>query len=123
MKLDNYGRTVALNLLFVILLPVLLSYFVNNSMIWFTVYLLLYSFIESSMDIFHYDNIDISLINYIKVYALTVIFNFILLFGISLILEYFLFNAGLIIVFILSLLWILILSKVELWLDKKLMKG
>ena len=120
---NDYWRTVSLNLLFILLVPILLTFLIKESMILFLVYLLGYSAFESVLDAAHNDSINMSNIKLAKAFGITVAFNLLLLYGVSVIVEFFLFSGGLIVVFFLIVIWLLALSKVEVAIDNKLKKG
>ena len=114
-----YLRTVLLNLVFILLIPLLLTITVGESMIALFIYVIAYSILESILDANTYDNITISMSKIFIILITNFLFNILLLIGVSIIISY-LLSAGLVPTFVVIVLWMLLLSTVELEIDKKL---
>jgi len=111
----DYFRTARLNFLFVLLIPLLLAFFIIDSMSAFMLYLFMFSIIEHYFDArYYYKTFSAGK------FAVTVCFNFLIIQGLSLLIEYLLFNAGLLIVIALTVAWVLLVSWLEIMMDRKL---
>lgn len=119
MKVSNYVRTVGLNLLFVLLLPIILSA-ISGSVIVFLIYAAVYSLVEHSIDLIEYKKspLDIG----IKGYLSTVAFNILLLYGVSFVVQVTLIKAGIVATLITAVAWIMMLSVVELAIENRVVR-
>lgn len=122
MKITTYLRTVILNLLFLLIIPLVYSFMVNDSVIAVFLYVVVYSVIEHQLDIRFYKGTYGNKSRVIDL-CITAVFNAVLLFGASLILSCLLFRISLILIIIFILVYILLLSKFELFVDARLNRG
>ena len=122
MKKNDFMRTTLLNFLFVLILPVLLSFIAHTSIIVLIMYILAYSLVEAGLDFRYYNKSSLLEESLIKLYLITIAFNFAIIFGVALIIEYFLFTVGIFTTLILCSLWILSMSSIECHIDNYIQK-
>jgi hypothetical protein len=76
---------------------------------------------ELLADCISYDCFDIGGKRFGALYLLTMIFNYLLLFGVSLSINLLLFKYGLIVLIFVIACWIALMSKIEIIIDEKLL--
>ena len=116
----NYLKTLALNVLFVMLLPLVLAAF-TKSLSAMVVYLLFYSAAEMAIDLQrNLKRVNISRKAFYTLYTVTVIANATLLYGVSTIIQE--FQPSVLRILLASLVWLAAASYFETKVDKKILE-
>ena len=122
----NILRTIFLNVVFILILPVILSLKITDTWILILLYLPGYSLIEYSIDYIYYarrrtDLNSLKLLTYKSFLIITVV-NLVLLVGTSVIISSFIQRFGTNVVIYNIIIWILFVSWLETIIEKKLME-